>query len=636
MAARDIGSSLLVVGLLLFFHTWGASAAVEVNMEDRVDVNLGDTAHITCLFSTEDGIGGNIIQWFYVTRTGEKQRIYYLETGMSYAEKGTPFSDRISVNGTGAPGEVVLTINDVQLKDELEFICIVKSLTDGTAEGRTRLRVFQSPAKPTIVGAQQGIQEGILSTIGTCEVKNGYPKPNITWYKDNTPIRSVRDEVNVVPSIITEYNGLYSVKSELSMKVVKADADSLFYCEITYMTFGGGILMAETNPINITVFYPHTTLKMWVESPKGKIKQGDTVEIHCSGDGNNPFTEFTINGPENLSSVTNKLVLQNVTRLNSGEYLCTSLDMETFEEITENITIFVNYLEDVVIKPEKIIEVPQGEETRATCNAMSSLHTQIAWFKDGEQVAKGPTLVLPNATFGAAGTYVCVVTAQEVEGVETSGALRVHVQGQPDIQTPGNTEMEESVDSTVDLSCYVQGYPYPTVTWSTSEGKILPAASETETDDGVLSKASVKVTGDIIVFCNATNSLGEDSVAFSIKAIIHTTPETTTSPTVSPTTTVTTVSPVKPETAIPPEKVEKEGSGVIIAVIIICILLLAILGSVLYFLYKKGKICGRSGKQDLAKGKSGKDNIVVEMKSDNTEEAVLLGVNGEKQASNYQ
>lgn len=31
------------------------------------------------------------------------------------------------------------------------------------------------------------------------------------------------------------------------------------------------------------------------------------------------------------------------------------------------------------------------------------------------------------------------------------------------------------------------------------------------------------------------------------------------------------------------------------------------------------------------KEKSNKDNAVVEMKSDNTEEAVLLGVNGEKQ-----
>lgn len=37
-----------------------------------------------------------------------------------------------------------------------------------------------------------------------------------------------------------------------------------------------------------------------------------------------------------------------------------------------------------------------------------------------------------------------------------------------------------------------------------------------------------------------------------------------------------------------------------------------------------------------SKRKSSKDNIVVEMKSDNTEEAILLGVNGEKQQPNDQ
>lgn len=43
-----------------------------------------------------------------------------------------------------------------------------------------------------------------------------------------------------------------------------------------------------------------------------------------------------------------------------------------------------------------------------------------------------------------------------------------------------------------------------------------------------------------------------------------------------------------------------EGSGVIIVVIILCLLLLAVLGSVLYFLQKKGKLpCGRSGKQEM-------------------------------------
>lgn len=61
---------------------------------------------------------------------------------MSHVERGTQFTDRISVNGTGATGAVVLTISNVQLEDELEFICLIKSLTEGAGEGRTKLKVF--------------------------------------------------------------------------------------------------------------------------------------------------------------------------------------------------------------------------------------------------------------------------------------------------------------------------------------------------------------------------------------------------------------------------------------------------------------------------------------------------------------
>lgn len=61
---------------------------------------------------------------------------------MNIVDKGTPFTDRISVTGTGASREIVLTISDVQLDDELEFICRINGLTDGTGEGRTKLKVF--------------------------------------------------------------------------------------------------------------------------------------------------------------------------------------------------------------------------------------------------------------------------------------------------------------------------------------------------------------------------------------------------------------------------------------------------------------------------------------------------------------
>ena len=49
---------------LLCLSAW---ATVVVNMEDRVDVVRGDTAQITCMFTTEDGIGAIDITWFYVS-----------------------------------------------------------------------------------------------------------------------------------------------------------------------------------------------------------------------------------------------------------------------------------------------------------------------------------------------------------------------------------------------------------------------------------------------------------------------------------------------------------------------------------------------------------------------------------------
>ncbi|XP_041795897.1 melanoma cell adhesion molecule b isoform X2 [Chelmon rostratus] len=630
MAVRDAGS--LLVGLLVLFHTWGAWAAVEVNMEDRVEVFRGETASIACMFTSSEGIGAMIIQWFYVTRGGERQNIYYQDATTKIVARGTPFTDRISVNGTGATGDVVLTISNVQLQDELEFICLIGSVTGEAGEGRTKLRVFETPDLPTIESVQTGISvsEDSLSKIGTCEVKNGFPKPNITWYRNNTPLRTAQDVVKVVPSITSESSGLFSVKSELSMKVVKEDKDDVFYCEVTYFV-PGGTRMTETNRVNITVYYPSTAVSIWVESPKGKIKEGDSIELHCRGNGNTPSSIISIKHTKTDQTWEgNVLVLRNVTRLNTGDYTCTSMDTDTFEEITDYTTVFVNYLKPAVVIPENTTVVVQGDELKATCNALSPLQTHTAWFKDGVEVSTGHTLILQDATFDTAGAYVCVVTVPEIEGMETRKTLVVQVQGPPEIMEKDHTEMEQIFEKTVELSCHARGFPAPSITWTTSDGKVLKTASQEDTEEGVQSVVTIKVDSDITAFCNASNEHGTAAVTFNIKAITHTTTPATT------TTTTTTSNPissttVKAQTANPPEKVKKEGSGVIIAVIIICILLLAILGSVLYFLYKKGKICGRSGKQDLTKEKSNKDNIVVEMKSDNTEEAVLLGVNGEKQ-----
>ncbi|XP_056139264.1 melanoma cell adhesion molecule b isoform X2 [Lampris incognitus] len=619
MASQGNGFGLLV-GLLLAAHIWRAALAnLEVNMEDRVEVFRGEMASITCMFKSSDGIGGVRIQWSYMTRTGAKERIYYQDTTMKFVDKGTPFTGRISVNGTAATGELVLTIQDVRIEDELDFICTIMGLTDGSSEGRTQLRVFAAPELPLIEGVHTGISvnSNIPSKIGSCEAKNGFPRPNITWYRNTTPLYNIIDEVTVQSLITQESSGLFSVKSELSMKVVEEDKDSVFYCEVNYFV-PGGTLMTETSRINISVYYPTTALNVWVESPKGDIKEGDTVELQCRGNGN-PEPTFTFQHKDTaIESDSNVLLLKNVTRSNSGTYYCTAFDLETYEEVTGNTTVFVNYLDSAVVSPRDIV-ISQGEEVKATCNALSSLEMHTVWFKNKKEVAKGHILTLGDAVLDTAGTYVCVVTIPKIKGMKTSATLRVLVKSPPQISKPGNLVFEESIETTVNLSCHARGIPAPNITWTSSDSQILKTVSQKMTEDGTHSVVSVKVTSDITAFCNASNDYGVDVVTFSIKAIPHTTMSTTTTTTTTTITTATT-----------------EGSGVIIAVVIICILLLAILGSVLYFLYKKGKICGRSGKQDLTKEKSNKENIVVEMKSDNTEDAVLLGVNGDKKAPNEQ
>lgn len=52
-------------------------------------------------------------------------------------------------------------------------------------------------------------------------------------------------------TVTTESSGLYSVRSELSMKVTKANMNT-FYCEVTYFV-PGAVKMMETKSINITV-----------------------------------------------------------------------------------------------------------------------------------------------------------------------------------------------------------------------------------------------------------------------------------------------------------------------------------------------------------------------------------------------
>ncbi|XP_071184809.1 cell surface glycoprotein MUC18-like isoform X2 [Salvelinus alpinus] len=606
-------NSFILVFLLVCSLSWNAWAKVDMTMEESVEVYLGDIADIPCQYVFSEQARAVMIQWF-VRNPGSssRERIYYGDNTQQIVDGGTDFTGRITVSDIGDQEGVLLTIQDVQLTDEREFFCQVNGMAAGNGEGKTHLRVFDPPEASVIEGVHAGISvtNELPSRIASCEARNSFPKPNITWYRDSSPLTPTHGQINVVTLVTRESSGFYTVQSELQYKVAKEDKDALFSCEVSYYV-PEGVRTAKSKVINITVHFPTTIIELWKESPQGLVKEGDTVELRCQGDGNPP-PPFTFNREQEqetaLEASDDTLVLREVIRGDSGVYQCRSLDLDTYEQVTGDMQLTIHYLDPAVVVPKDSEILLKGESLTATCNALSSLETATVWFKNGQQVGKGHVLFLQDATYDTAGEYVCEVTVSSLPGLHTSGSVHIIVQGAPQMKDADReVEMDEGTGKWVNLSCEAHAHPLPTISWTVTGSQSWREVLTRATEQSTISVVSIKVTSDITAFCNATNDIGTETRSFSIRAIPM----------------VTLTAPYSPA----------EGNGVIIVVIILCILLLAILGSVLYFLHKKGKIpCGRSGKQEITKENPNKDDIVVEMKTNTkTEDAGLLkGVNGDK------
>uniref|UniRef100_A0A3Q3L4M6 Melanoma cell adhesion molecule a n=1 Tax=Mastacembelus armatus TaxID=205130 RepID=A0A3Q3L4M6_9TELE len=556
--------------IFFFFSAW---AKVELTMHESVEVYLGESAQIPCQYNITGTNSENsfvMIQWFVrAVDNNSRVRIFYGDVNLQIVDKNTDYSDRIMVisdqQGTH------LTIQNIQLSDEREFFCQVNGLAAGNAEGKTHLRVFAHPEAPVIEGVLTGISvtHEVPSKVASCEARNGFPKPNITWYKNSMPLEAAPGYVNIL-ILVTRDSGFYSIQSTLEYKVVKEDKDAHFSCEVSFFV-PGAIRTVKSNSINVTVHYPATMVELWKESPQGFVKEGDTVELRCQGDGNPP-PPFIFNREQSSGDV---LILSPVSRKDSGIYQCHPVGTDGYTEVKGEMQLTVHYLDPAVVVPKDSEVMLKGEDLTATCNALSSLKTYPTWYKDGEQVGQGNTLHLHDATYETTGEYICEVSVPSLPALHTSGSVNIIVQGQSS-SIPSHSLLFQNVSTHMKLR---QGFTHT-----------ITVISDCQSGSSVMSRL-----------------VRQQHVIMSFSACVRV--------------------------------CVAEGSGVIIVVIILCLLLLAILGSVIYFLHKKGKIpCGRSGKQEITKEKTTKDDIVVEMKTNTkNEEAVLLkAVNGDKKSHNDQ
>ncbi|NWX32739.1 MUC18 protein, partial [Notiomystis cincta] len=572
-----------------------AASRLEISMPAVMEVEFGDTARIECNFYIPENASYTYIDWFYVDRSSKQVRLYHI-TASGVLEDDTEYKTRLSLGEDKA-----LSISAVTLQDARTFVCQVGAGSYGVGENSTSLSVYSElPARPCS-------RLSLPPQIAKCMSKNSFPSPNMTWHKNGEELHPEDNKVVIQTTVTRETNGLYSVGSTLYTWVSREDRLSRYHCTLHYWLWGQRRTL-QSRQVGVNVFYPAEHLKLQVLSSSALVKEGDNVTLVCEADGNPPpvfsFFKKNLNDWQDLSSLAEPdsgiLNLHDVNKNSSGTYRCQSLDLDDMALIEEDVDLVVNYIEGVHVKMEPSSTLREGESVMLNCDAHSPVALEYHWNDaKGESVAEGNQLFLSNLTFETSNTFSCKVTAPSVPGLERSKQVSLAVEGKPRIVAI-SSPLYVRQDEVVNLTCKAIAFPRPTVQWS-----INGTAHEYVDNQHIASNLTVRVSHDLLqagARCRVSNKLGVSEKHIQLVD----------------------------------QKSAAESQGVIIVAIIVAILVVAVLGAVIYFLHKKGKIpCGHAGKQDITKPEARKDKIVVEVKSDKlSEEAGLLqGANGERRAA---
>ncbi|KAF4008958.1 hypothetical protein G4228_000139 [Cervus hanglu yarkandensis] len=636
----------------------GVPGEAEQPEPELVEVEVGHTALLKCGLSHAQGNLSHV-DWFSVHKE-KRTLIFRVRQGQGQSEPGE-YHNRLSLQDKGT----ALALTGITPHDDRIFTCQGRRRTQ---EHRIRLRVYKAPEEPSIqvntLGISVNSEEPV--EVATCVGRNGYPVPQVTWYKNGQSLKEEKNRVHIQSSQTEESSGLFTLRSVLQAQVSKEDKDAQFYCELSYRLPSGNH-MKESKEVTVPVFceyrpftvglgpasfylpgteailglrtvpfaYTDPAERVWLEvEPEGMLKEGDRVEIRCLADGN-PQPHFSIikqnlntrEMEEERTDDNGVLVLDPAQKEHSGRYECQGLDLETTTSLqSDQQELVVNYVSDVRVSPAAP-ESQEGSSLTLNCEAESNQDLQFQWLREktGKLLAKGQMLQLHKLKREEGGGYRCLASVPSVPGLNRSQLVNVAVFGPPWMALR-EKKMWVKENSVLNLSCEASGHPRPSIVWS-----VHGAASEQDQEpQSVLSVLNVLVTPELLetgAECVASNSLGRNTTIIFLELDSNRTTNLSTS----------TVSPPARANGTSTEKklTEPESKGVVIVAVTVCVLVLALLGAVLYFFYKKGKLpCGRSGKQEITLPPSRKSEFVVEVKSDKLPEemGLLQGSNGDKRA----
>ncbi|XP_069566959.1 basement membrane-specific heparan sulfate proteoglycan core protein isoform X4 [Brachyistius frenatus] len=257
-----------------------------------------------------------------------------------------------------------------------------------------------------------------------------------------------------------------------------------------------------------------------VPEPLMVVVEGQTTTLHCEAHGL-PSPAITWSKlrsplPWRHEVVNNSLVLPNIGRQDSGEYICSASNSMGTTEVT--IMLDVETLPYATSVPDDLA-VRVGEVIRLQCLAHGTPPLTYTWTKlDGNlppraQVSGGD-LQINLAAVEDAGSYKCVArnkvgNSEVFAKVTVRSPLAVRVSPQVEVKAQG---------SAVEFTCSAAGGIETKIEWL-KEGGALPPNHHVK--DGVLRIENLEQSNEGVYICRASSVYGQaqDTARLTIQAL---------------------------------------------------------------------------------------------------------------------
>nr|XP_017021487.1 protein turtle homolog A isoform X1 [Drosophila kikkawai]XP_017021488.1 protein turtle homolog A isoform X1 [Drosophila kikkawai] len=472
---------LILAGIVQALGTYIEQDELMQNLDRPVPLTtvqgvLGRQAMLPCDISPQERDDAvYMVLWF---REGDGEPIYNFDVrGRQFGQarlwsSPSAFGSRAHFSSTTHPAQ--LKIDNIRIEDEGVYRCRVDFRNSPTRNLKINLTVIVPPDRPIIYGQNRHEKAGNVESFNegndivlTCEVSGGRPRPNVTWYLDNTAI----DE---------------SFEQRVDGKTV----NHLSYPNVGRQHLNSRLMCVASNtnltPPNNKVVVLDVNLKPMAVHilTKDRFVSADrTYDVECKSSGSKPPALITwwkgskqlkkltknFNEPDNQSL---SILTFTPGREDDGKYLTCRAENQFIDgsAIEDKWRLIVHYQPTTTLKIGSSLnpdDIKEGDDAYFECIVLANPKPyKMSWFHNGKElqhnisagvILSDQSLVLQSVSRASAGDYTCLAVNSEGKGPSNPVTLRIRYA--PICATDHEELLGALKHETLPLKCEVDASP---------------------------------------------------------------------------------------------------------------------------------------------------------------------------------